>query len=269
MQRQSLMHGMRMDLLKNKESLVHEQLLELIRCELQSTSPNHSLFAGDVDWSEILNLAAKQSVVGIISTSLEKLPTELCANRIQLMKLHKHVTLNRITRAKHIKALDNITKLLQKEGVERPVLLKGLGVSNNYPDPTLRQHGDIDIYIGSKKYDHIRQVIHEKQNLIEHGCTDTHCAFIFEDVHIEIHRYTTSTRSIAIHAKEFTRWTEEMLKGDKLREEQIDGVTVYLPPYNYDAVYIFYHAWKHFMVGGIGLRQLCDWCCYIDTHQTK
>lgn len=35
---------------------------------------------------------------------------------------------------------------------------------------------------------------------------------------------------------------------------------VMLPSANNDVVFVFTHFLKHFYKGGIGLRQICDWC---------
>jgi hypothetical protein len=44
------------------------------------------------------------------------------------------------------------------------------------------------------------------------------------------------------------------------RTAVIGGETVRLPSPDNDALVIFTHYLKHFYIGGIGLRQICDWC---------
>ena len=39
------------------------------------------------------------------------------------------------------------------------------------------------------------------------------------------------------------------------------------PPPTFNALYIFLHAFEHFLNSGIGLRQLCDWCCLLRTRR--
>jgi hypothetical protein len=46
-----------------------------------------------------------------------------------------------------------------------------------------------------------------------------------------------------------------------------DGVTVYLPSADNDVIIIFTHYIQHFYVGGVGLRQICDWCRLLYTYQ--
>lgn len=42
---------------------------------------------------------------------------------------------------------------------------------------------------------------------------------------------------------------------------------VFLPAANEDVVYVFAHILQHFYKGGIGLRQICDWCRLMWTYK--
>ena len=44
---------------------------------------------------------------------------------------------------------------------------------------------------------------------------------------------------------------------------------VFLPGYDCDAIYVFTHILQHFYKGGIGLRQVCDWCRLLWTFKDK
>ena len=42
---------------------------------------------------------------------------------------------------------------------------------------------------------------------------------------------------------------------------------MFLPAANEDVVYVFAHILQHFYKGGIGLRQICDWCRLLWTYR--
>ncbi len=248
------------------------QLLELVRCSLWGRELDMSLFEGGVDWVELMTIAKEQTLVGVVSGAIERLPAELRPRRDMVLKMHQMVTLNRQYRSHHVEVAGELMKMLQSLGVERPVLLKGLGVGLNYPDPSLRQCGDIDIYIGDRHYDKVWAYVCREFGIdSEEGQShsDCHCEFTLMGTHIEVHRYVTAPSSIAYRSEEFIAWSQQQLEGDELRQIEIDGVELYLPPYNFDFVYIFYHTWRHFLTGGVGLRQICDWCCYIERFSDK
>ncbi len=246
------------------------QLLELTRCGLWGSEPCADLFEGGVEWSQIIKLAKEQTLLGIASVAIERLPATLRPARVEALKIHQMVTLNRQYRSHHVVVLGKLMEMMKGLGVDRPVLLKGLGVGLNYPDPSLRQCGDIDLYVGDRYYfevwDYICQEFGIKR---DENHSDQHFDFDFMNTHIEIHRYATTPSSVAFRRDEFMAWCTEQLEGEELREIEIDGVKFFVPPYNFDYIYIFYHTWRHFLTGGIGLRQLCDWGLYVTAHSDK
>lgn len=44
-------------------------------------------------------------------------------------------------------------------------------------------------------------------------------------------------------------------------------VQVFLPAPDEDVILVFTHILKHFYIGGIGLRQICDWCRLLYTYK--
>ncbi len=246
------------------ENRSKEQFLELIRSALWCAEPDVALFEEGVDWAEILRLAKEQTLQGLISAAIERLPLTLRPSRTQGLRLHQTVALNRQRRGHQVAVLEKLLEIVKRAGVERPVLLKGLGVGMNYPDPTLRMCGDIDLYVGEKHYQRVWDFICSELGIEkEKSHSDHHFDFELMGTPIEIHRYATSPMSIASHRGEFMAWSETQLEGTHVREVEIDGVKVCLPSYNFDFIYIFYHTWKHFLTCGVGLRQLCDWSCYV------
>jgi hypothetical protein len=79
---------------------------------------------------------------------------------------------------------------------------------------------------------------------------------------IEIHRIAEILPGLRAD-RLFQQWTVQNLLKSELRKVEIGGIDVNLPPADFDVLYIMNHAWHHFMNGGIGLRQLCDWTMYL------
>ncbi len=245
---------------------VREQLLELLRSTLWGTEPSMELFEGSVDLGALITESKKQSVMGSIYLQLEKLPEKL--PKAAMMRLHTLSTLNRTMQLKQLQVVDIVTKRLQAGGIERPVLLKGAGVMMNYLDPGVRQCGDIDLYVGKEHYEAACAMAASWDESITDKKSKSlkHFHIHFDGISVEIHRKATSSYNISRNASAFERWCVEHLEGDDLRRVNIEGVDIYLPPYNYDAIYIFYHAWDHFCSYGISFRQICDWSRYLSVY---
>lgn len=134
--------------------------------------------------------------------------------------------------------------------------------------PPRRQCGDIDLYIGTKDYDRACELVRQHYGPDEHAIESVkHYHFKHHGVTLELHRIAEQLPQPCQNSR-FQRWTVEHLHGNNLRTVEIEGATIYLPPVDFDALYIFNHAWHHFSTGGgIGLRQLCDWARFLHTFQ--
>ncbi len=199
------------------------QLLELTRSGLWNSTPNPDLFDPAPNWNEILYLAKQQTLLGVIAPAIEKLPPKAQPPRATALRLHQRITLNRQFYTLHSEVLGKLIEFLKSCGAQKPVLLKGLGISQNYPDPTLRQCGDIDIYIGEENFETIWAKIGEELNfkflpkVVHH-----HVDFHFLDTEIELHKYPTTKTSVAFNSTKFIEWCKEELSGDKLVELKVE-----------------------------------------------
>ncbi|MFR9584683.1 MAG: nucleotidyltransferase family protein [Rikenellaceae bacterium] len=248
---------------------VREQLLELLRSTLWGTEPSIELFEGSIDLGAIVAESKKQSVLSSIYVQLDKLPQKL--PKTTILSLHTLTTRNRTMQLKQLQVIDKVTKRLQAGGIERPVLLKGAGVMMNYLDPGVRQCGDIDLYVGKEQYEEACKIAASWDECITDKKSKSlkHFHIHFEGISVEIHRKVISSTNISRNASAFERWCVESLEGDDLRRVNIGGVEIYLPPYNFDAIYIFYHAWDHFCTYGISFRQISDWCRFLSVYRDQ
>jgi hypothetical protein len=236
----------------------YEQLLYLLRAALWERGVDSSCFPAETKWGDIYRLAQQQTVAALIYDALASLPAEQQPEPAFLRQWYVHLIKVEQSHKLLNQRLAEVTTLLRSEEI-RSVLLKGQGVAQNYPNPARRQCGDIDLYIGKENYKKACDIAQKWDSAQEVERDDTkHYSFHWRGVTIELHR-------IALFLRKFQHWTEYHLMGDKLRRWSIDGTEVLLPPVNFDALYIFNHAYSHFILGGIGLRQLCDWALYLHT----
>ena len=244
------------------------QFLELLRSGLWKLPADASLFTDQTDWDTIVKYAKQQTVLGLVAEGINSLPSDkqppfYVTSKIRgqlIMIMHSHAKLNSV--------LQEVVSTLSKQGFS-PVLLKGQGIAMNYPEPTLRQCGDIDLYIGREDYERACTFVCEQYGADEDGTeSEKHYHFAYKGVVVELHRIAERL-PLPKYNKRFLAWSEEHLHGNQLRKVQFGEITVNLPPANFDALYIFNHAWHHFNFGGIGLRQLCDWVRTLHTFKDE
>lgn len=215
---------------------------------------------GFSEWGQVMALAKIQTLTGLVGDVLmrtpevrECLPAGLLAKlkMIPVQNLGSHNLLN--------SSLIKVVSTLREAGVES-VLLKGQGIARYYPVPELRQCGDIDLYVGqenyARAYDALLPVVSgiDKKSALEVG---KHFHAELGIVTVEVHRYV-SQDSFRKQNEILQRYAYEGVTKD-LKVFDFGGVPVNTPSDNFNVFFIFYHLWHHFMTGGIGLRQFCDW----------
>ena len=140
-----------------------------------------------------LRVAKSQTVLGMVANEVMQISSLSCVlNDADKAGIKRFVMSNLATGRMLNNALINIVQELRKHGID-PVLLKGQGIAKYYLIPELRQCGDIDIYVGQKKFEKACEVIGAMSTpedhlgdipALKHFHTRIGHAFI------EIHRYT-------------------------------------------------------------------------------
>ncbi len=223
-----------------------------------------------IDWEAVLRLAKKHVVTGIIIESVQFLPERLRPtgdisvriNRFALGLFRTNIILDN--------AVARLSSFLRQHGIEG-VVLKGQGVARYYRVPQMRQSGDIDFYVGKEHYEKAAELCREylsddKNGIEECHADEQHFGFDMGGIRIELHRLASKMFSPVLNRR-FQAWVIDQLEHSSERRTVILGDTeVLLPSYDFDAIYIFYHAWRHYIEGGIGLRQVCDWAMIFHSH---
>lgn len=220
-----------------------------------------------IDWKEIIAIARKQVVLGIIIDSIQWLPENLRPSPKLTAKLNKFalglIQANLVIE----KTIGRLSSFLQQHGIDG-VLLKGQGTARYYRQPQMRHSGDIDFYVGKAAYKEASALCREYLRDNNSNCSNNehHFNFNMDGVPVELH-HQASTIYTPARNKRFQQWTaEQLLHSPERRVMTLGNAEVKLPSYDFDAIFIFYHAWRHFIMGGIGIRQLCDWVLIFHTH---
>ena len=154
--------------------------------------------------------------------------------------------------------LEKAWKALTEAGIE-PVLMKGAGLAALYPEPQMRQWGDIDVFVGKEQYHPacaaMRGAFPNALKFDEELDHYKHYNLIADGVSIEVHRVTMALP----HPVDKRRYAEMEEYGRENSERlMLNGleITVFEPTFN--ALFVFMHSWEHMMTNGASLRQLCD-----------
>lgn len=154
------------------------------------------------------------------------------------------------------------------------MILKGYGLSLNYPVPNHRPCSDIDIWLFEERETpngHTSRVgVQQKaDNLLrEHFGIDIdedkhhHTVFYVDGVMVENHY-----DFLNIHAHLSNRKIEQRLQqllNQPLDKIEIDGQTVYFPSPDFHALFMLRHSASHFAAERIVIRHLLDWRYFVE-----
>lgn len=241
--------------------------LALLRSGLYGTPVPEEYLPESIDWGAVVALARKHTVLGIIIDSVQLLPENLRPSAELSTRLTKFALSLIRTNMVMDRTAAELEAFLKQHGIGG-ALLKGQGVARYYRMPQMRQCGDIDYYIGRTNYKKGAALCREHLATDKKTCAEIEYHFVFEmnGVAIELHRLA-SRIYMPVRNRRFQKWVTEQLEHSPARRRVEAGKgEITLPPVEFDAIYIFYHAWLHYIMGGIGLRQLCDWAMIFRSH---
>ena len=214
-------------------------------------------------WAAIFDTAEKQSLVGVLLVGMEKLPAEqrppqrLLLEWIGIQQIAVSTNYNQDRRSKEL------YEWFKEKGFDN-CIIKGQGVARLYPQPELRQAGDIDIWVNADRDDVVGKMLSEGIDVSVIDYVNCHAAF-FDDVEVEVH-FRPSYFFNPFANKMLQKWIQENKPIQMTSFD--DAVGFCYPTISFNLVFSLIHIYRHVFSEGIGLRQLMDYY-YILKHSTE
>ena len=235
---------------------------------------NHSYLEG-VDWGEVYHLAQEQSLQGLVLQGIELFKNHNDSDspkhtvnipQVLLLQWIGEVQIIEQRNKEMNIFISELIKKLRNEDVYA-ILVKGQGVAQCYNQPNWRSSGDVDLLLSKENYEKAKAFILPKGVLTEpEEAGKKHLAMQVGKWAVELH----GTLRVGL-SKRVDRMLDKVLYdifyGGQVRSWTNGHTQVFLPAANEDVVYVFAHILQHFYKGGIGLRQICDWCRLLWTYR--
>ena len=246
-----------------------EAFLKLLRVGLWGNGNLDLQIDGTTDWQEVYRLATEQSVLGLVLAGLEQ-----CKNLNANLNLNQIVLLQWIGEVQLLEQRNLAMNRFVAELVEKMraadiyvILVKGQGVAQCYEKPLWRACGDVDLYLSDTNFAKAKAFF---RPLVESFDPDTeyaqHINMHYGDWVVEIHanQHCSLSTSIDCVMDEIHR---DIFNGGRVRSWDNGYTQVFLPSPDNDVLIVFTHFLKHFYKGGLGVRQICDWCRLLYTYR--
>ena len=211
----------------------------------------------DEDWNGVYQLAQEQSVQGLVLAGLEysdnKPPKELLLQWIGEVQMIEQK--NRAMNA----FINQLIGDLRKANIFS-LIVKGQGVAQCYEQPLWRASGDIDFYMNDDDFQKAKKFFRPLVDKFDPDDDNTrHINMHYEEWVVEIHANQNCSLSARIN-RVMDEVHNDIFCNGKVRRWLNDGTQIFLPSADNDALILFTHFLNHFYKGGVGLRQICDWC---------
>ena len=220
-----------------------------------------------VDFDALYELADEQSVVGLLSAGLEHVEDMKITKPKALPFLKKVFSLEGRNQAMN-EFIGMTVQLLRDKGVYT-LLVKGQGVAQCYARPRWRSAGDVDFFLDADNYEKAKDVLIPLASDVEvEDKRRLHLAMTIDDWTVELHG-TLHTEISKRMNKGIDAIQREIFSQGKVRVWRNGDTDVFLPAPDEDVVLVFTHILEHFFIGGVGLRQLSDWCRLLWTYREQ
>jgi len=233
-----------------------------------------SVIPKDIDWESLINLAAGQGVLSLTLDGMRQMEQSCTIPKISSLDgLSREVLIRWELSSKKQEArnkkqravIKELVAVFRENGIEM-LLLKGIGLSELYPNPNHRECGDIDIFLFGD-YEKGNKVIEELGIEVEKDGSK-HSNFFFKGVPIENHKtflnvdYTKADENLEKHLLEILR-----VQGfDTL---MIDHIPVRIPTPDFTAIFLCRHDITHFLASGLVLRHFCDLALFFHINRER
>ena len=242
--------------------------LELVKAGLWEKETDISQNS-EIDFGKVFLLAQEQSVVGLLAAGLERINVQssrfkvpqalaltIAGDVLQLEQRNK--TMNQF--------IARLVSDMRNAGIYT-LLVKGQGGAQCYEKPLWRACGDVDFFLSDENYVKAKEFLIPRASSVEpEGVYGKHLGMTIDGWVVELHgrlRCGFSGRA----DKVLDEIQNETFYGGSVSSWSNNGVQVFKLSKENEVFYVFVHFLGHFYKGGIGLRQICDWCRLLYTYR--
>jgi len=220
---------------------------------------------GTIDFSAVLDLAEEQSVVGLLAAGIEHVMDGKPQKKDVLQFIGRTVQLEQKNQAMNY--FIGVTVEKMREAGIYTLLVKGQGVAQCYERPLWRACGDVDFFLSDDNYELAKAFLTPLASDVETEYKGSkHLGMTIDPWVVELHGSLRMGLPRRINDV-LDDIQSETFNGGNVRTWDNDGTQVFMLGKENDAVYVFAHFFNHFYKGGLGLRQICDWCRLLWTYR--
>ena len=244
-------------------SIYNNQFLSLLRLGIGNKAEP---LQETVNWDAIEALAVRHGLLAIVYDAVQKLPESQRPPLETWLRWIGQVVQNYEQRYEvYHNAVDKLAAFYNAHGY-RMMVLKGLACGMDWPNPSHRPYGDIDVWMFGKQKDADLALQKETGIKIDNS-HHHHTVFNWTGFMVENHY-----DFVNVHALGSSRELEKIFKalGNSSASDVIHIPSdIYLPSANLHALFLVRHMVSHFAAAEMSLRQVLDWVFFVKKHSKE
>ena len=231
--------------------------LEILKSALSGKAYGPGEEISAEQWEQIFRIAQQHQLLPVIVDACYQLPG-LSASPLLAMA-RSSVRQQVFMQAQKTAEFLNLYRKLRQAGA-KPLVVKGIICRNLYPNPDHRTSSDEDVLIRPEEFNRCHEA------MIAFGMETEENPARFEQQYEIPYRKKGGTLYIELHKSLFAKVSDAYgeLNGyfdhvhDTAAEETVEGEKILTMAPTDHLFYLICHAFKHFLHGGFGIRQVCD-----------
>lgn len=258
--------------------LAMKQSAEKILFELlvRAISPRRHMDAGESsavlfnfdrkEWLSVIALADKSEVPGLAYDAVLTLPKEQQPDTEVMMHWTAKIQSMERDNLLYRSRLKRCFEVFEEHRLE-PILLKGLTLSDLYPNPLHRPVGDVDLYVTIDRQHRYMQALEAMGGTVDNAYDLKHLSVQCCGMNWELHFRGTSFYNGTTNRR-YRLLEQEETTADALYHETIEGHTVAVFPPILKIVFLTAHFQHHLIMEYVTVRQLVDWMLALHQERT-
>ena len=216
-------------------------------------------------WPSVLASLDEHALIGVVADAILSLPAELQPDAKQQGRLMQQMASMSLYRYQTQQAIVEVVTRLEEADCH-PILLKGEGLTQLYPERCLRASGDVDVYVGEKDFEQAVACINAlcTPEAVEHGKYGNHDYSIqYRGIPFEIH-FKPGYAAVERCEEQFQQLARTWLVPERCDHITLLGKEILTPAQQYNILYVFEHLARHYRNSELGIRQFLDWSLALD-----
>ena len=240
---------------------INNLFFSLLRTSINSQTNRKNTLTFN-DWKVVYHTCRQQGMTAVLFDFVRQLPKSEAPDKALLMEWLSAATAVEQTMQRMQVTAGEFAEAMEKREIP-VVVLKGIAFAQYYPNPLLRECGDLDCYMMGKKEEGDLATLELGGTMEEAGYKHSH--LIYKGLTIENHRFFTDFDNTP------TGMLTEQVLGELMQEAHtyIGGSKLCCPSANFNALFLLKHAQGHFIDEGIRMRHVLDWALFLREKQEE